>query len=229
MGHEDSRELGLNDSIQIAGQNPHFDQPVGDDFLRELMHVHIGRPRLDRRHNLVFRLEHRRVQGALIRRELAVDRERARDVGGIAVVLGAHVVEHEVSVLHLPTVRRSCVSVVEHRGIGSGASDGRVGSVAHPTVHVAVVQEYSLELILHHPWLAPAHDLGVRSARDLVRKAQDLDLGSAFYDARLVQPAMQHVGLQRVGVRPLEARRLAWVSAVRVLAAVDVDQLWRSL
>ena len=44
-----------------------------------------------------------------------------------------------------------CVYISIYKDSGSWTADGGVGSVAHPPVEVAVVQEVCLHLVLHLP------------------------------------------------------------------------------
>ena len=70
-----------------------------------------------------MRAENNVINLALAWREFSVGRKRARDVGGVSGVLRADIHDDDIAVLDLA---RKLV-VVQRRGIGSGADNGRVG------------------------------------------------------------------------------------------------------
>ena len=88
------------------------------------------------------------VDGPLLRAEPAGDRHRPRDVGRVAVVLGAHVHHDEVAGRHPPPVR----AVVEDRAVLAGPDDARVPLERRPAPREHVLGD-RLRLVLVHPRL----------------------------------------------------------------------------
>ena len=67
--------------------------------------------------------QHELVDRALLVGEAAIDRKRARDVGGVIAVLAARVDQQQVAVLQLRVVR----VVVQDAGVGAAADDRVIG------------------------------------------------------------------------------------------------------
>ncbi len=95
---------------------------VRDDLLQAVLAAVQHSAGLHRGYCGILRAEDDIVNLALARRELAVGRERARDIGGIASIFAAYVHHHHVAVFNLVIQR----AVVQHRGVETGAHDGRV-------------------------------------------------------------------------------------------------------
>ena len=108
------------------------------------------------------RLEHSLVDDALLGGELAVGRERARDVRGVARILGAHVkqaadgcatkgnentFEPHVAVAYDLFVGLLGVSVVEDGAVVAAGADARVRHVTTAAVEVRVVQKHAARVI----------------------------------------------------------------------------------
>ncbi len=110
---------------QARGDHAHRGIVIGDEWAAG---AHFG----DRR---ALRGEHNVVQRALCRREAAVDRKRARDVGGVALVFGAGVDQQQIAVVaaarcsrgsaarsHSRRRRRSVRTMAPRRGGGRCAA-----------------------------------------------------------------------------------------------------------
>src|SRR6185503_3982433 len=100
------------------------------------------RARLYRGDRGLLDLEHGLVQPALSRREWRADRERAGDVGRVAVDLATRVDQQQLP----PPQRRAVLDVVENRGVGARAHDGGVPGARAAAAPEGVVDQ-RLELV----------------------------------------------------------------------------------
>ena len=162
--------------VHAAPHEAHVPQVLRDHAHGQAVHVRPGHARLHGRLHRAVGGEHRLVHVALLRREPAVHRVGAGDVGGVPVVLGAGVVQEQVPVPHLAVVGRALVAVVEDRGVRAAPADARVGGEAAAGLVVDLVEEQGLHLVLHRARPAPAHDLHVGRARDRVHPGQQPQL-----------------------------------------------------
>ena len=93
-----------------------------------------------------LRGEHQLVDVALRAAEAPVHRERAGDVGGVAVELAAGVDQQQRAVLE----QRVVLAVVQHAGVGAAGDDRPVGRELR-AVAAELVQQLGLDLVLHPP------------------------------------------------------------------------------
>ena len=146
---------------RLALEQPELDQALGDGAHRRLVRlvpVIAGTHLVD---GGELRLEDDLVDGALRRREPAVHGKRARDVGGVVVVLAAGVEQQQVPVAQPLIV----VAVMHDAGIGAAADDRMIGEVG--VVRAELVQHLRHHLVFHAPGPREAHGAAVRADGDL--------------------------------------------------------------
>ena len=156
-----------------------FTDRVLDDVARRGVH-------LDRRHQRLVQLQVDRVELALARREPAVGREDARDVGLVVLVVGRVVELDEVAVLQ----RRRVLVVVRVVGVRAGGDEREVRRAVG-----AVLLEHELgvglQLVLVHARPRVAHRFHDAEAGDARRLADDGDLPRALDGAQRVEDRIE--------------------------------------
>ncbi|MNU88153.1 hypothetical protein D3C71_779570 [compost metagenome] len=160
--------------------------------------------------------QHQVVQRALRAAELAVGREGAGDVAGVAVEFATGVDQHQLALAH----GRGVGAVVQHAGVGAGRDDGAVGRVLR-AAQAELVQQLGIEVVLAHV-LALAqharrqlHRADVGAGADLRGAAHDVLLVRVLHEAHLVERAAQVALL--LGAQ----RAVAHARAHRLQPAVD--------
>ena len=114
-------------------------------------------------------LQHEFVDVALLRRELAVHRIRARDVAGQALEIRGRVHEQQIAVLHLPRRR----AVVQRRRVRSAADDGGIAPGHRAVLHVPVLDR-GFDFVLPSARPRGLHAFDVRFGGNLDAAAQHL-------------------------------------------------------
>src|SRR5450631_1299152 len=104
----------MNEIGEIAGS--------AQGFLRRMLQIRHGHPRLDGRKNILLSLVYRAVNRRLFRREVSGHGVGARDVRGIAAVVGGGVDHDQVAVLQDPGI----LVPVQNRAVRAAADDGRI-------------------------------------------------------------------------------------------------------
>lgn len=209
------------------------------------MHVRPRDAGLHGIHHAPQGVEHGFVHVPLLLRKGPVDGEAGGDVGGIAVVLGAHVVEHGGAVVEAVAVGLSCVPVVQGGAARAGGADRGVGEVPGGAQGVGKVPEERLHLELVHAGHRCSHHAHVGQRRDAVQApheghlplrlvhalgAQDLVGGALVHVERLAPrqrvcrpPAARHCGPGKGVAARAERTQGELGTAVRVDAVHHVD------
>ena len=113
----------------------------------------------------------------------APDREGARDVGAVAVALGAGVDQQQLAGAQLPVV----LDVVQDRGVGAGGDDRRIRRAGGAAAAEGVVDQ-RLDLVLAAARRAPrASRRRAPRRRSPIARRMRVELGRALEEAHLVQ------------------------------------------
>mmetsp|Transcript_37021 Transcript_37021/g.104529 ORF Transcript_37021/g.104529 Transcript_37021/m.104529 type:complete len:244 (-) Transcript_37021:533-1264(-) len=197
-------------------------EAIQDGTVGEAMHVRPGHARLHGANHRLLSIKDSVVHNLLVLGELSVDWEGCSNVRVVPVVLAAHVAEHHVAVAQLPVIRRPCMAVVQHCPIGPRGTDGRVGRVTAAASLVAVAQEDSLQLVLHHAGRALPHYLNVAGTGNVIGILHGLDFQRGLVDSAFGEDGEKQVGLRGELRYGLKLRRLDCGGAVSVGACKGV-------
>ncbi len=114
--------------------------------------------------------------------EFAVDREGARDVGGVAVQLAARVDQQQIAVLEFGVVSH----IVQHAGICAARDDGGVRGMAR-AVAAEFMQQLGFDLILELIGTGELHRALVRARGYRCGAAHDVQFVFIFEQAHLIE------------------------------------------
>ena len=178
--------LGLDEFGGVAREQPQIHQALGQDTHRRFVVVDHGSFRTHRRDGGRLGRQHQLVDGALLPAEAAIDRKRAGDVRGVAVVLRTGIDQQQVPVPEFAAV----LGVVEDAGVGAAGDDGGIGrplAAAQPEFafqfRLHLVFEAARRGALHGPDMGPGGNAG--------RPAHQLELIPALDQPHLVEKMTQ--------------------------------------
>ncbi len=134
----------------------------------------------------VLRGQHNLIYIALFRREPAVHRKAACDIGGVPVELGTGVDQQHVAALQLGVV----LVVMQDTTVGAASDDCRIRRKLAAALLVFVPQ-FSLDLIFHLARLADLHGTAVRGGRNFRGTAHEPDLVGTLEEPHLVQHVVE--------------------------------------
>ena len=113
------------------------------------------------RHRRALRSKHQLINFALRAAEASIHRERARDVGGVAIELAARIDQQQIAVAQAGVVRH----VMQHTGVRAGRHDRRVRRKLR-AIAPEFVQQLRLDLVLHAAGARGLHGAAVRRGGD---------------------------------------------------------------
>ena len=171
----------LDQLIDVALEQAQLHHALGENPHRLLVQALDGFARPDRRDAGVGRVEHELVAGTLGGAEPPRSGEGAGHVGGIQVILGAGVDQHQIAVADLHAV----VVVVEDGGVLARRHDRVIAPAA-----AAGLAEFTLEqrvqVVLVHPRAPRLHRGDMAFARQLDRFAERVQLPRFLPQPQLV-------------------------------------------
>ena len=181
----------------VLVQQPQVEQALRQHGHRGVVRVVEARTGLGGCDGGVLAGQHQVVQRALRGGELAIGRESAGDVAGVAVQLAACVNQHQLPIAH----RRGIGPVVEYARIGACCDDGAIGGVLR-AAFAEGVQQLGIEVVFTHilPGTQhagrPLHRADMGLGADLAGAAHDVQLMRVLDEAHLVEQGA-HIALLR--------------------------------
>ena len=170
-------EIGLQAALEQAEldqarrQGAHGGRVVG---LERLARTHLfDRRKLGGKHDV--------IDGPLLRRIAAIDRKRARDVGGVTGIFGTGIDQQQVAIAQ----HRVVGAIVEDAAIRAAADDRLV--TRHRTVLAEGVQEFGFDLVLVHAGPRCAHGASMGLGGDLRGFAHQAQFATRLVQAQVVQ------------------------------------------
>ena len=136
--------------------------------------------------------KHDFVDVLLRRREAAIDRESAGDVGGVAFDLAAGVDQYQCVVVEQLVV----ADVVQHAGVRPASDDGRVGMAVSPAL-AEFVGQFGFQFVLGHAGTAGAHGAGMAGAGDVGGTLHDDQFGLVLDQTHGIKLGAQVVNRSR--------------------------------
>ena len=173
----------LDDAVRLAAQQAQLQQTLHQHAHSGFMHALGGLPRRHHRHRCLLGRQHQLVQGPLLAREAAVDRESAGDVAVVVIAQrAAGVDQQQVAVAQHVVVG----GVVQHAGVVAAGDDRTVGGAAGSLLE-EVLLDHRLHLPLAQP--RPRHPAGqlMGFGGDAGGLAQALQLLGALAQSHLMQ------------------------------------------
>ena len=227
--HEVASHVGLENLLLVSLEETLLQEALDHHAVGQRVHVHPVDAGLHEELALAVHLQHSLVDEALLVAELAVHRAGGGDIAGVALVLGAHIHQQPLAVVHLAVVGSASVSVVEDAAVATRGADGNEGDVTAATLEVVGVEEHGLDLRLVNLGLNGAHVVQVRLGADLGHVAVDLHLLGGLDHTALRDGLEQVLLVDVVLLDAVEVSGHGEVAAVAVLTLGDVDHLGREL
>ena len=125
---------------------------------------------------LAVHVQHGLVDEALLGRELSVHGAHGGDIAGVALVLGAHVHQQPVAVVHQTVVGRASMSVVQNAAVAARSANRNERELTARALEVARVHERRLNLGLVHLRLQSGHVVQMSLRANATSVAIDLHL-----------------------------------------------------
>mmetsp|Transcript_11976 Transcript_11976/g.21383 ORF Transcript_11976/g.21383 Transcript_11976/m.21383 type:complete len:272 (+) Transcript_11976:378-1193(+) len=187
------------------------------------MHINIRHAGLHCAHDTKLRGKHGFINELLVIGELAIYRERAGDVAGIALVLGSHIQECHIAVAQEAVVRGSSMAVMKHGAMILTSTDGGVTLMAASPTEVTPVLEHTLQLKLAHTRASVCHNPAVCFAANAVNVAHELDFIFALVHAAVNDCFIQHTVVHTKVLDAIKNGRFGVPSGVSVEAVAGVQ------
>ena len=182
----------FEDRARVALQQPEPEQPFDEVLRGHVVRLREAGPRAHRRDRGLLRVEHDVVEGPLLGREAAVDREGARDVGSVEIPLAAGVDQEQLA----GNQRHVVLRVVQDARVRSAGDDVRVGgSRAAAPAEGVVEQRIDLALVATRSRFRHREAMGFGGHRRSF--AHRVQLGRSLHQPLFVQPQARVDQLQR--------------------------------
>ena len=163
--HEVSGKIGSHHLLHISDEEALLLEVLAHHAVGVGVHIAPVDAGLHHLLALSVHVQHGLVDEALLGGELSVHRAHGGDIAGVALVLGSHVHQQPLAIVHLTVVGGASMSVVEDAAVTSRSANRNEGILAAASLEVGGVQEGGLDLGLVHLGLKRSHvvQMGLRA------------------------------------------------------------------